>query len=99
MNFAKIAAAGLLAALAVPAFATTVSGQAAPSTQRVPAASKDGVPGGAASTWTAPSGGQTYVQSYGQPVPEKTRAQVYQELVQAEQDGQLKYLNSTLYAH
>lgn len=40
--------------------------------------------------WVAPSG---------QPVAQKTRAQVYQELVQAEQDGQLAYLNSTVYAH
>jgi hypothetical protein len=32
-------------------------------------------------------------------VQEKTRAQVYHELVQAEQDGQLNYLNSTLYSH
>ncbi|MFP6562831.1 DUF4148 domain-containing protein [Paraburkholderia sp. B3] len=38
-------------------------------------------------------------QPYGQPVAQKTRAQVYQELVQAEQDGQLAYLNSTVYAH
>ncbi|MFP3644006.1 DUF4148 domain-containing protein [Paraburkholderia sp. SIMBA_054] len=36
---------------------------------------------------------------YGQPVAGKTRAQVYQELVHAEQDGQLAYLNSTVYAH
>ncbi|MBN3855849.1 DUF4148 domain-containing protein [Paraburkholderia sp. Ac-20340] len=28
-----------------------------------------------------------------------TRAQVYRELVQAQQDGQLKTLNSTVYAH
>jgi hypothetical protein len=27
----------------------------------------------------------------------KTRAQVYAELVQAEKDGQLEYLNSTIY--
>lgn len=40
-----------------------------------------------------------WVPPYGQPVVGKTRAQVYQELVQAEQDGQLAYLNSTLYAH
>ncbi|GAB7535516.1 DUF4148 domain-containing protein [Burkholderia sp. 3C] len=99
MNSAKIVAAALLAALAVPAFANTVSGQAATTTQRVPAASKDGVPGGAASTWTAQSGTQTYAQPYGQPTHEMTRAQVYGELVHAEQDGQLKYLNSTLYAH
>ncbi len=41
----------------------------------------------------------TWVPPYGQPVHEKTRAEVYHELVQAEQDGQLAYLNSTLYAH
>jgi hypothetical protein len=54
-------------------------------------------------TPTAPPSSVTqpgqWVPPYGQPVPEKTRAQVYQELVQAEQDGQLAYLNSTLYAH
>ena len=36
---------------------------------------------------------------YGQPLHEKTRAEVYQELVHAQQDGQLAYLNSTVYAH
>ncbi|MBN3855792.1 DUF4148 domain-containing protein [Paraburkholderia sp. Ac-20340] len=40
-----------------------------------------------------------WVAPYGQPVHQKTRAEVYHELVQAEQDGQLAYLNSTLYAH
>ncbi|PMS27520.1 hypothetical protein C0Z16_24535 [Paraburkholderia rhynchosiae] len=44
------------------------------------------------------TGGQ-WVPPYGQPVVPKTRAQVYQELVHAEQDGQLAYLNSTIYAH
>ena len=29
----------------------------------------------------------------------KTRAQVYQELIQSEKSGQLDYLNSTLYWH
>ncbi|WP_051672427.1 DUF4148 domain-containing protein [Caballeronia glathei] len=29
----------------------------------------------------------------------ETRAQVYHELVKAEKDGQLAYLDSTLYAH
>jgi hypothetical protein len=28
-----------------------------------------------------------------------TRAQVYQDLVHSEQDGQLQYLNKTLYSH
>jgi multidrug efflux pump subunit AcrA (membrane-fusion protein) len=41
----------------------------------------------------------TWVAPYGQSIPGKTRAQVYQELVRARQDGQLAYLNSTLYAH
>ncbi|WP_028228249.1 DUF4148 domain-containing protein [Paraburkholderia ferrariae] len=40
-----------------------------------------------------------WVPPYGEPVHEKTRAEVYQELIQAEKDGQLDYLNSTLYAH
>jgi hypothetical protein len=34
-----------------------------------------------------------------QPAMEKTRAQVRQELIQAERDGQLQYLDSTVYAH
>jgi hypothetical protein len=60
----------------------------------------------AAQTAASPQSGQTAVQSagqwvppYGQAVAPKTRAQVYQELVHAEQDGQLDYLNSTLYSH
>ena len=39
--------------------------------------------------WTPP---------YGQPLQQKTRAQVYQDLVHAEKDGQITYLNSTVYA-
>jgi hypothetical protein len=34
------------------------------------------------------------VAPYGQPVAGKTRAQDYQELVQAQQDGQIAYLKS-----
>ena len=45
-----------------------------------------------------PQDGQ-WVAPYGQPVAGKTRAEVYQELVHAEQDGQLAYLNKTVYAH
>lgn len=64
--------------------------------------------GSAFAAQTAPStqSAQTTVQNagqwvppYGQAVAPKTRAQVYQELVHAEQDGQLDYLNSTLYSH
>jgi len=40
-----------------------------------------------------------WVAPYGQPVAGRTRAQVYQRLVKAEQDGQLAYLDSTVYAH
>jgi hypothetical protein len=43
-----------------------------------------------AGQWTPP---------YGQPTTGLTRAQVYQDLVHSEQDGQLQYLNSTLYSH
>jgi RNA polymerase-interacting CarD/CdnL/TRCF family regulator len=45
-----------------------------------------------------PQGGQ-WVPPYGQPIAGKTRAQVYQQLVHAEKDGQLSYLDKTLYAH
>jgi Domain of unknown function (DUF4148) len=41
----------------------------------------------------------TWVPPYGQSIQGKTRAQVYHELVQAQQDGQLAFLNSTIYAH
>jgi|HubBroStandDraft_5_1064220.scaffolds.fasta_scaffold389782_3 hypothetical protein len=47
---------------------------------------------------TSDQGGQ-WVAPYGQPVAGRTRAQVYQRLVQAEQDGQLSHLDSTVYAH
>jgi Domain of unknown function (DUF4148) len=42
-----------------------------------------------AGQWTPP---------FGQPAQQKTRAQVYQELVHAEKDGQIAYLDSTVYA-
>lgn len=41
----------------------------------------------------------SWVPPYGQVTGEKTRAQVYQELVHAEKDGQRAYLESTLYTH
>ena len=40
-----------------------------------------------------------WVPPYGQAQTGLTRAQVYQDLVHAEQDGQLQYLNKTLYSH
>ncbi|AOJ17059.1 DUF4148 domain-containing protein [Burkholderia vietnamiensis] len=90
MKTANIVAAAMLAALgtlSVPAFAQA-AGQPA---QMSPVATKDGVPGTrAAGQWVPP---------YGQAMHEKTRAEVYAELVHAEQDGQIKYLDSTLYSH
>ncbi|KUZ11727.1 hypothetical protein WL88_18225 [Burkholderia diffusa] len=90
MKTANIVAAAMLAgigALSVPAFALTNIQPVRMS----PATTKDGAPGTqAAGQWVPP---------YGQPIHEKTRAEVRADLVHAEQDGQLKYLNSTLYAH
>jgi Domain of unknown function (DUF4148) len=40
-----------------------------------------------------------WVPPDGATIAPKTRAEVYQELVKAEQDGQLDYLNRTLYWH
>lgn len=53
----------------------------------------------AANTTQSAGGAGTWVAPYGQPVVGETRAQVYQELVHAEKDGQLAYLDSTVYAH
>ena len=90
MKFQMIAIALIGATATASAFA-----QSAPATQQQQTYStaqvaSANVPAAAAGQWTPP---------YGQPVQEKTRAQVYHELVQAEKDGQLDYLNSTLYSH
>ena len=60
----------------------------------------------AAQTVASPQNDQVAAQNAGQWVPPngstvtpKTRAQVYHELVKAEQDGQLSYLDTTLYSH
>jgi len=53
----------------------------------------------AANSTAAVNAAGSWVPPYGQPTVGKTRAQVYRELVHAEQDGQLAYLNSTIYAH
>jgi hypothetical protein len=49
-------------------------------------------------TATASAFAQSAPAAAQQPVA-KTRAQVYQELVQSEKDGELNYLNSTIYSH
>ncbi|WP_027800838.1 DUF4148 domain-containing protein [Paraburkholderia dilworthii] len=79
---------------AASAFAQSAPAASPSGTQRTTDATQ--VASGATSA--GPTGGQ-WVPPYGQPVAPKTRAQVYQELVHAEQDGQLAYLNSTIYAH
>jgi hypothetical protein len=53
----------------------------------------------AANSTSAINAAGSWVPPYGQATGEKTRAQVYRELVHAEKDGQLAYLNSTIYAH
>lgn len=89
----------IIAALAGAVTATSAFAQstatAAGSLASQPAAATQVASNNTAPT-VAPGG---WVPPYGEPVHEKTRAQVYHELVQAEQDGQLAYLNSTLYAH
>ncbi|MFL9856295.1 DUF4148 domain-containing protein [Paraburkholderia madseniana] len=64
------------------------------SAQEVPqsASTGTGLVSSASSPATAQSG--NWAPSYGH---EKTRAEVRQELIQAQNDGQLKSLNSTLY--
>jgi hypothetical protein len=88
MRAIKIAALlGILAtssAFAQSGPATAVTSSVAPTTVAMSnAAPQDGA-------WVPPSG---------QAIAPKTRAQVYAELVQAEKDGQLNYLNTVVYAH
>lgn len=86
-TFATVVLAGIIGmAVASPSFAQS---NATP---------PDGTPAAALAPPATTQDG-TGVVPYGQPVQGKTRAQVYQELVQAQQDGQLAYLNSTIYAH
>jgi hypothetical protein len=82
-------------ALAGTAASASAFAQSSPSTPQQPAAATQ-----------MAQNSSTAVQQDGQWVPPdaqanvgKTRAQVYQELVHAEQDGELNYLNSTIYSH
>ncbi|WP_175716252.1 DUF4148 domain-containing protein [Burkholderia anthina] len=91
MKAMMIALAAVCATAAVPAFAQS---NASSAPQQLASVSSPGMSGGSsvaqAGAWVAP---------YGTAMQGKTRAQVYQELVHAQQDGQLAYLNKTLYAH
>jgi hypothetical protein len=51
----------------------------------------------ASSTLKTVAPGGEYVPPYGQAVVGKTRAQVYQELEDAEKDGEIAQLNATVY--
>ncbi|KVC71733.1 DUF4148 domain-containing protein [Burkholderia ubonensis] len=90
MKSLMIAVATVCTVATVPAFA-----QADTNTSNTPQVAAAASPD--PSTSVAKIG--QWVPPYGEPVREKTRAEVYRELVQAEQDGQLAYLNSTIYAH
>jgi hypothetical protein len=85
----------LFAALIGVVASTSAIAQSAPSSMH-PAAS-DGAVSRTGQTSASQQG--SWTPPYGQAIVPKTRAQVYQELVEAEKDGQLQYLDSTLYAH
>jgi len=82
----SILVVSVAAIVATPSFAQSIS--QAPSNPGSVESSPDGTQQGAI-TW----------QPDGQSSGGKTRAQVYQELIHAQQDGQIAYLNRTLYAH
>ena len=90
MKLPMIAIALIGATATASAFAQSAPATQQPQTYSTAQVASANVPAAAAGQWTAP---------YGQPVQEKTRAQVYHELIQAEKDGQLDYMNSTLYSH
>jgi hypothetical protein len=90
MKIMMIAALVSLAATTGTAFAQSTPG----SNNAQPAQTTTTFTNGA----TPDQNGQ-WVPPDGQPIAGETRAQVYHELVKAEQDGQLAYLNHTLYAH
>ena len=90
MKYLMIAIAFVGATATASAFAQTSA-----STTQQPAASAQLAQN---SNSTVEQAGQ-WVPPYGEEQAPKTRAQVYQELVHAETDGQMQYLNSTIYEH
>jgi hypothetical protein len=87
MKTAILSMAILTALIASPVFAASTQAADAPQASQV--TSNDTAPATRVGGWTAPS----------QVTHEKTRAEVRQELIQAEKDGQLDYLDSVVYAH
>jgi hypothetical protein len=69
--------------------------------QSAPAAAQQPVAATQVASNATPSVGQAgqWVPPTAEANGAKTRAQVYQELVQSEKDGELNYLNSTIYSH
>jgi hypothetical protein len=91
MKLALITFALAGATLCGSAFAQTAAPMAPATTASAATTPSDPSSTGAqAGQWVAP---------YGQPVQGLTRAQVYQDLVHSEQDGQYQYLNQELYSH
>jgi len=90
----------MMIALAFSGLAATTGSAFAQSTAPAQAAAQ--APNQAAAQAPAPTllaqTGQ-WVPPDGQTIQPKTRAEVYQDLVKSEQDGQLDYLNRTLYWH
>jgi hypothetical protein len=95
MKPALIAFAVAGATLCSPVFAQT----AAPAGTNAATSTAAGAAPAPADPPPAVSQAGQWAPPYGQPVTGLTRAQVYQDLVHAEQDGQLQYLNKTLYSH
>ncbi|WP_144154309.1 DUF4148 domain-containing protein [Paraburkholderia sp. BCC1885] len=90
MKTLLIAIAFVGATATASAFAQTTATENQQTAASTQVAANSGSPMGQAGQWVSPDA---------QANTGKTRAQVYQELVQAEKDGQLDYLNSTIYAH
>lgn len=78
------------AGLAATGSAFAQSTAPAQASTQAPAQAPDPVTVAQADQWVPPDG---------QEIAPKTRAEVYQDLVKSEQDGQLDYLNRTLYWH
>ena len=91
MKHVMIALAFAATLSAVPAFAQSTASASPQATGQAAQLTSNTTGAALADAQSSRNGGQTVVG--------KTRAQVYQELVHAEQDGQLAYLNSTLFAH
>jgi multidrug efflux pump subunit AcrA (membrane-fusion protein) len=85
--FGQLAAACIVAAVCLPAYASAQEAQSG-----TPPADASATP-----AQVSPASASAWQPADSQ--PGKTRAEVQQELVHAQQDGELAYLNRTVYAH